>query len=592
MHGTATSSLPSDRQPLTETGVVGKEAAVDEAAMDEATGASSDPDRFDVVVIGGAFTGASFGLLLRRRLPECRIAIVELAERHGHRVGEATVEVSACFMTRILGMYEHLSRHHQPKHGLRYWLSDRPDCSLAEMTEVGGHELPHLPSFQLDRPVLDEEILRRARDAGCTILRPAKVRQVDHGWPTSTIRVELGAQDGGAPPATRELKTRWVVDASGRRAFLARRRRLLEKVEEHPTAAAWGWWQGVVDIDQAVTQKRQGGRKQPAAGPGLEHLPMSRRLATNHFCGYGYWIWMIPQTDGKTSIGLVYDKRHFQLPGQGALRQRFEDFIRSHPGLGELVAPAELAGESFGAYQHLPYRSRQYMDRGWALLGDAAAFLDPYYSPGLDHAAISIVATLDVVVDDLEGRFDETPEAPSGSAKGSLDQRIRRHNGDFARSYPRWLEALYLDKYELLGDAELVACAFLFDTAMYHLGVVTPVYLDPTALANPLFGPDSRSSGLAYRIMAAFNRRLVGLARFRRRVGTYGRLNTGHSIASRTFGLGAGSIRPLLFALRLWLRLEGQRLSQPLRRLLGRAPSPPAPGDLATGEPRQPAIPH
>ena len=40
---------------------------------------------------------------------------------------------------------------------------------------------------------------------------------------------------------------------------------------------------------------------------------------------------------------------------------------------------------------------------GWALVGDAAAFLDPYYSPGLDHAAFSVEASVALVIADAGG---------------------------------------------------------------------------------------------------------------------------------------------------------------------------------------------
>ena len=43
----------------------------------------------------------------------------------------------------------------------------------------------------------------------------------------------------------------------------------------------------------------------------------------------------------------------------------------------------------FLACSYLPYPSRQYMGRGWALVGDAGAFKNPYYSPGLDHASMA-----------------------------------------------------------------------------------------------------------------------------------------------------------------------------------------------------------
>jgi len=45
------------------------------------------------------------------------------------------------------------------------------------------------------------------------------------------------------------------------------------------------------------------------ADPFARAVLASRRLATNHFTGWGYWIWFIPLKDGETSVGLVWDKR-------------------------------------------------------------------------------------------------------------------------------------------------------------------------------------------------------------------------------------------------------------------------------------------
>ncbi len=501
-------------------------------------------DAYDVVVIGGAFSGAGFATLLRRWLPESRLLVVERSEAFGHRVGEATVEVSGCFLHRVLRLNDHLARQHLPKHGLRYWFTDQADRPLAEMTEVGPAEVPSLPSFQLDRARLDEHLLATARDEGCEVMRPARVVEVEHGWPESRLRVE------GSDGESRRVTARWVIDASGRHAFLARRLRLHSRVEEHPTAAAWARWTGVADIDGAEILGED-----PRASR-LTDLVPSRRLATNHFCGYGWWCWVIPLAGGQTSVGMVYHKELFELPGEGSLRQRYHDFVTSQDGLRELLAPAAMVEDDFMAYRHLPYRTSRFIDRGWALLGDAACFIDPYYSPGLDFVSISIYATARLVEKDLAGRLDEA----------ALDAAVGEHNGDFLRSYDRWLAALYHGKYELLGDAELTRCAFLFDTALYYLGVVTPVYRDVEAMAIPLFGLESPPAVFVYRLMRACNRRLRKLARLRRHAGTYGRRNVHQRAYTRSFRLGrTAALGPLGRALGIWLRLEAEQLFERLR---------------------------
>ena len=58
----------------------------------------------DVAIIGGALAGAAAAILLLRAQPKLRVLIVEKSAAFGRRVGEATVEVSAYFLGRILGL--------------------------------------------------------------------------------------------------------------------------------------------------------------------------------------------------------------------------------------------------------------------------------------------------------------------------------------------------------------------------------------------------------------------------------------------------------------------------------------------------------
>jgi hypothetical protein len=48
---------------------------------------------------------------------------------------------------------------------------------------------------------------------------------------------------------TETVRARWVVDASGRAAVLARKNGWWRNNSEHPTAAAWSRWKGVKDWD-------------------------------------------------------------------------------------------------------------------------------------------------------------------------------------------------------------------------------------------------------------------------------------------------------------------------------------------------------
>ncbi len=502
-------------------------------------------DTYDVVVIGGAFSGAVFATLLQRWLPQARILMVERSHRFDRKVGEATVEISSMMLHRVLGLSDLLAREQLPKHGLRYWFADSPGCPLAEMSEVGPSEIPRLPSFQLDRSRLDQSLLELAASVGVEVARPAAVEGLDLGWPVSTVTLSAASGE-------RTVRARWVVDGSGRQAVIARRKKILRRTEEHPIAAAWGRWEGVKDLDGVEVLGVDPRR------PALPPISGSRRLATNHFCGYGWWCWMIPLRGGETSIGLVYDKRRFRWPTEGDAIDRFHDFVTSQPGLRELLADAVLDGADFHSYAHLPYRAEKYAEPGWALVGDAAAFLDPWYSPGLDHASISVYATARLIEEDLSGKL---------AASGAVEAAVEEHNSQFERSYHRWLGALYLDKYEYMGDAELTGAGFLLDTALYYIGVVTPLDADIEEMRYPLYGKDLWQTSAAFRFMRFYNRRLVKIARLRRRHRTYGRRNRGWRKLKKTATVGLGGGMGMLRAgLKLWLAAEFNALFLRLRR--------------------------
>jgi flavin-dependent dehydrogenase len=204
----------------------------------------SDSDStYDVAVIGGALSGAATATLLLRRNPGLRLLIVEKSAQLSRRVGEATVEISAYFMGRVLGLSQHLNESHLVKQGLRFWFKNDDVKSVAEASEVGGLYQVRLPSYQLDRATFDEEVLRRACDAGAKLLRPATVAKVElkpGELQTLTLRHH---------ETTETVRARWVVDASGRAAVLARKNGWWRNNSEHPTAAAWSRWKGVKDWD-------------------------------------------------------------------------------------------------------------------------------------------------------------------------------------------------------------------------------------------------------------------------------------------------------------------------------------------------------
>src|SRR5262249_47974573 len=151
---------------------------------------------------------------------------------------------------------------------------------------------------QLRRDVLDEHILATAVAEGALLARPARAVDVElgQGGCDSLVRIAHGERGDGREET---IACRWLLDATGRATFLGRRLGLIERNHEHPTAALWGRWQGVRHIDDLAARS-------PSNGLARKNLS-SRRLATNHYIGFGYWVWAIPLGSGETSIGIVWD---------------------------------------------------------------------------------------------------------------------------------------------------------------------------------------------------------------------------------------------------------------------------------------------
>src|SRR5258708_6531762 len=159
---------------------------------------------------------------------------------------------------------------------------------------------------------------------------------------------------------------------------------------------------------------------------------------TNHFMGDGWWAWCIPLKGGDVSIGVVFDQRLVSWAKNGAVGQRLKDFLMQHPVAREIMADAQWRESDVHWRKDLPYYSTTFAGDGFSLVGDAAAFLDPFYSPGMDWISFTSFSTAQLIFAQQRGE--------------SLEPLLKKHNHNFARSYERWFESIYRDKYEYMDS--------------------------------------------------------------------------------------------------------------------------------------------
>ena len=336
---------------------------------------------YDVVIIGGAFSGSSSAVLLKRQFADLRILIIERTEEFTRKVGESTSEVAGCFLTRVMRVGAHLHIKHVPKHGLRMWFHKDGKNAPGRSTELGPAFQARLPTFQLNRLKLDTELLREAMALGCELVRPATIKDLELGG-IGKNSITYKTDDGDR----RTVTAGWVIDASGKSAKIAKMRNTWRShVEQHPTAAMWTRFKNVTSLDSF-----DGVRQMEGVSP---KVIAQRGAATNHLMGFGWWCWIIPLDSGEVSAGLTWDSRLFTPPSDGKMCERLKEHLLKHPVGKVMFEHAEAVENDNCYYKGLAYYSEEVAGHGWTIVGDACGFMDPLYSQGLDFCAHTLYSS-------------------------------------------------------------------------------------------------------------------------------------------------------------------------------------------------------
>jgi flavin-dependent dehydrogenase len=395
---------------------------------------------FDVAICGGGLAGLTLARQLKRKHPDLAILVAERTSgplpEATHKVGESSVELGSRYLEE-LGIKDYLAEDHLFKFGLRFFLGSgkRP---LEERTEIGPGQEPIVPSYQLDRGRLENDLRSMIVEDGVTLCEGTKVGTIDLNPGDEPHEIELQPSEG---ERTR-IRSRWVVDATGR-ASLLRKRLKLTRGTKHPANASWFRVKGKVDLTQFVPGDNK-------AWHDAQWAP-HRWRSTNHLMGPGYWAWIIPLSSGNTSIGIVTHDSHHPFEAVRNLENSMAFLEEYEPTLARELGPYEVL--DFGClrgYSHNVARSWS-ADR-WAIVGEAGAFVDPLYSPGTDFIAYANSFTEDMIRVDLEG--------------GDLVTRARELSALY-RSLVGGGVDLYRDAAEVYGHAEAMLAKVYWDNFAY-----------------------------------------------------------------------------------------------------------------------------
>ncbi len=439
---------------------------------------------FDVVVCGAGLAGLSFARQLRLEQPERLIAILDPLTPPIPdaiwKVGESTVEFGSHYLAGYLQLEDYLKETQLKKLGLRFFYSS--NGSMASRPEFGLSDFAEFPTYQIDRGILERDMRDMARADGTVFLEGCQVRKVELS-DDGAHRIIFTDTTAGAG-ADGALTARWVVDATGRRQLLQRQLNLKQPSEGKACSSVWFRIPGRVDVDDMVS---------PENRKWHDRVPESRRyFSTNHLCGAGYWVWIIPLSSNVTSVGIVARDDIHPFDAYNTREKAIEWLKGNETELGAYLEGQEMLDFKF--MKEYSYSSAKvFSGERWACVGEAALFADPFYSPGTDLIAIANTMTIDMIRRDFDGKHDA--------------ERIRYYS-DYLIELNDELTRSIQHGYDYLGDETISLMRGLWDYSAAW-GHLCPL------LFNRAFTDEQKQQAMQPRgvlplfVIAVFMRRLL-----------------------------------------------------------------------------------
>jgi flavin-dependent dehydrogenase len=322
----------------------------------------------DVLVIGAGPAGSMVSALLARR--GFRVLVLERQKFPRFSIGESLL-AHTLELIEEGGMLEAvLARGFQFKNGAVFERDGRTSVfNFAEKSTAG-----YSYTFQVQRADFDDILAQEAIRAGAEFRFEVEITAVDFSG--DKPKVTSRAADGSAEV----FEPRFVLDASGFGRTLPR---LLDlhRPSAFPARAA---------IFSHVRDNIVAGR-----------FDRQKIRAGIHADNHEIWSWLIPFSNGTASVGVVAPIETHRSRA-GTMDEQYWHAIASEPSLRELLAGAELirpASELIGYAATVTSLHGKH----FALLGNAAEFLDPIFSSGVTIAMKSAILAAQVLGRQLNG---------------------------------------------------------------------------------------------------------------------------------------------------------------------------------------------
>ncbi|MGZ4960118.1 MAG: NAD(P)/FAD-dependent oxidoreductase [Methylomonas sp.] len=317
-----------------------------------------NPFDYDVVVVGGGPAGSTAATLLAQH--GHKILLLEQGKHPRFHIGESMLPFSEPVIQR-LGI--DWSEGSQFKSGAVF-MDEATDQRM--FFPLGLYR----KTYQIERAPFDQKLFENAAKHGVETHQQEKVLEVSCLPECVDILSDM-----------RRYRSRYLVDATGRSALMGKQDRSIQRIENLGKFAVYTHFQGIQPGEEADELFRTGCIYVPVVDIG--------------------WIWIIPLSGRRLSVGLVVQK---QRPKDCDAEELLRRYLSASPILSGLLAGAEQFAP-VRVEADFSYTNEKRYGLRYACCGDAAGFLDPVFSSGVFLAFTSAARVADRIHQGfMEGR--------------------------------------------------------------------------------------------------------------------------------------------------------------------------------------------
>jgi flavin-dependent dehydrogenase len=324
----------------------------------------------DVLIIGAGPAGSIAASVLHRE--GFRLVVVEKQQFPRFVIGESLLP-RVMNLLREAGLLEAVEKQGFLKKTGAVFRRGTEICDF-DFSQQSGHGWPY--TFQVTRADFDKTLADNVAGRGVEICYGHGVSAVKFDESRAHVTVELPDQ------SQREVTAKFVMDCSGYGRVLPK----------------------LLNLDKQSTQPLRESLFTHVTG---DQRPTGDEGGKIWVCIHpdGAWIWIIPFSNGKTSVGVVATPEFYQkFPGEPAIQLRA--ILMSDPNAAARVGKTEFVfpPRRIGGYS---CSVKQFYGPRFALVGNATEFLDPVFSSGVTLAMESAMRAAQVLTKELRGQHPD-----------------------------------------------------------------------------------------------------------------------------------------------------------------------------------------